>query len=166
MTHVVLARIGAPHGLRGSLKVYSYTSPVENIINFKNWWLDEGAKLSCREVKSIHQHDKYFIVNLEGINSREQAQLLVTKEVKVLRSELPQIATNEYYYSDLENLAVYNLQQEYLGTIANCFTTGANDILEIVQGDKQIFVPFIMDQYVMNVDLSQRRVLVDWAVDS
>jgi len=82
-------------------------------------------------------------------------------EVWIARSSLPAAAPGEYYWADLEGLAVATVEGVDLGVVDHLVATGANDVL-VVQGERQRLIPFVTGQFVVSIDLAARRIVVDW----
>ena len=109
--------------------------------------------------------DNVFNAKLTGIDDRDQACALRGVEVAVLRSDFPTIKIEgEYYWVDLIGLNVFNQDKIKLGVVENLMETGANDVLVIKSDDVQHLIPFIA-QYVSNVDLVNKQIIVEWGLD-
>lgn len=156
---VALGYISAVHGIKGWVKVHSWTRPPEAILEYQPWLLGEQQK----PVKIIagRKQGKGLAALLPGSNDRGQARLLVGQKISVPRDQMPETAADEYYWSDLEGLEVFTLNGEILGRVEELMETGANDVL-VIRGQRQHLVPFIQGQYVMHVDLDAGRIEVDW----
>jgi 16S rRNA processing protein RimM len=119
-----------------------------------------------REVQGARgrQTAKGVIATLPGVADRDAAEALAGAEIFVARSQLPPPAPGEYYWVDLEGLAVVNLEGVVLGTVSHLLNTGANDILSVA-GDRERLVPFIEGDFVKSVDFDTRTITVDWDAD-
>jgi len=154
--------IGA-QGVKGWIKVYSDTSPRENILNYSPWQIKTGDLLRTVEINGRLQ-GKNVLAKLAGVEDREQAIELAGTKIYILAEQLPKLDESEYYWSDLIGLEVESLQAEPLGTIESMMETGANDVM-VIQGDRERLIPFVMDDVVRKVDLANKRVIVDWKPD-
>lgn len=160
---VVLGRVSGLFGVRGWVKIHSYTAPRGNILEYREWLLGEpGGWRSCR-VEDGHTQGKGVVAKVEGYDDRDQAASLVGLEIAVARRELPEPAEGEYYWADLIGLRVVNSEGVELGRVDSLLETGANDVL-VVQGERQRLIPFT-GQTVLTVDLASGRVTVDWDPD-
>ena len=83
----------------------------------------------------------------------------------MLRSALPAPKPGEYYWADLEGLEVENVEGIALGRISHLLATGANDVMVVKDGDRERLVPFVVGQYVKQVDFGAGRITVDWDPD-
>jgi 16S rRNA processing protein RimM len=154
--------IGA-QGVKGWVRVFSNTSPRENILNYSPWKIDTGDAIKTVEASGRLQ-GKNVVVKLAGVEDRNQAIELVGSKIFILPEQLPELDEGDYYWSDLIGLEVESLQAEPLGTIAMMMETGANDVM-VLKGDRERLIPFVMDDIVRQVDLTNKRVVVDWKPD-
>jgi 16S rRNA processing protein RimM len=161
---VVLGRIGGLFGVKGWVKVFSYTEPREAILNYPRWLLSERDGWREATVAEGQRHGKTVIARIDGYVDRDQAAELIGTEIAVRRDELPTAPTGQFYWSDLEGLRVVHRDGTELGRVAYLLETGANDVM-VVQGDKERLVPFVMDEVVLGVDLADGRIDVDWEWD-
>ncbi len=156
---LALGYISAVHGIKGWVKVHSWTRPMEAILDYQPWLLGEDK----RPVKIIdgRKQGKGLAALLPGYDDREQAATLVGLQIFVGRDQLPATAKDEYYWSDLEGLDVHTTKGEVLGRVERLMETGANDVL-VIRGEREHLVPFIQGQYVTRVDLEAGLIEVDW----
>ena len=161
---VVLGRITGLFGVRGWVKVYSYTEPRDAVLDYGRWLL--AGKDGWREatVAEGQRHGKTIIVRMEGYADRDQATDLIGMEIAVPRDELPETDRDEFYWSDLEGLTVVHRDGTVLGKVAHLLETGANDVM-VVKGETERLVPFVMDKVVLDVDLDKGVIDVDWEWD-
>lgn len=161
---IVLGKVLAPFGLQGWVKVHSESRPITDIGRYRVWQLKlKGAWVDMR-VKSFKTQGKGLIAKLEGVNDCNQAEALAGAEIAVASSQLPTLAQGEFYWRDLIGMQVLTTEGVALGTVDHLMETGANDVL-VIQGERERLVPFIMDQFVLAVDLVERRITVDWDPD-
>lgn len=163
-TPVVIGRVGAVHGVTGWIKIISFTEPPENILNYTPWYLNFNGQWQTVKLLDKRFHHHQLLALFEDHSNREIARKLTGMEIAIDRSQLPQLATGEYYWSDLEGLTVTNLQNNILGKVAYLMETGANDIL-VVTGDRRRLIPFIPKQVIIDINLADKHLLVDWDAD-
>lgn len=164
---LIVGKIATAFGVKGWVKVVSFTDPVENIMSFTPWYLEDSntkGKINWRivEVEECRRHSDIFIAKLPESKDRDQALALKGKSIAILRSQLSSAEQNEFYWSDLEGLNVLNTEGVLLGTVSYLFATGANDVLVVKTEDKEIFIPFLLDQVIQKVDLVEKTIVVDW----
>ena len=159
---VTLGHICAVHGVRGWVKIHSYTEPKEAVLKYQPWLLDDEA--STVKVQASKIQPKGVIVKLDGFDSVEQARTMIGKTISIVREQLEVLPENEYYWADLIALRVVNLDGEELGQVKSLMATGANDVL-VVAGAQERLIPFVMEQYIKTVDIPGGTITVDWDPD-
>ena len=158
---VVLGQITGLFGVKGWVKVFSYTDPRDNIAAYPLWHLDlDGRELAAR-VESCRPQGKGVIAKLADVSDRDEAAAWVGAEITVPRGSLPAPAPGEYYWADLEQLEVRTSSGVSLGRVHHLIATGANDVL-VVRGERERLVPFVQGQSVLDVDLDRGVITVDW----
>jgi 16S rRNA processing protein RimM len=154
---IELGRIGAPHGVRGWVKIVSDTDPPENIFRYRPW-LVGGERLKVLERQ---RNGKSLIARLEGCDDRDAAASLTNRDIAVYREQLPPPRADEFYWTDLEGMSVKTSTGQDLGRISHLFATGANDVL-VVQGDRERLLPFVWDDVIQDIDFENGFMRVDW----
>lgn len=158
---VTLGRISGVFGVQGWVKVFSFTEPRENITNYRTWLLCRAAELREITVLQGQAHGKSVIAQLAGVVDRDAAQALVDWEIRVPRSALAPAAPGEYYWADLEGMAVRTRDGQDLGRVSRMLDTPAHDVM-VIQGERERLVPFVQGEVVLEVDLETRHITVDW----
>jgi 16S rRNA processing protein RimM len=161
---VLLGRIVGVHGVRGEVKIESFTEPRLRIFDYQPWLLERNAGVveEVRDVRGRAQ-GKGVIAALVGVGDRDCAASLIGTNIFVARAALPPVAEGEVYQSDLEGLEVVNLQGVSLGRVSHLFETGANPVLVARREDgRECLIPYVPEMYVQSVDLDARRIVVDW----
>ena len=161
---IVLGRISGLFGVRGWVKVYSYTEPREAVLDYGHWLLRRDGAWQPAEVAEGQRHGKTVIARVDGFDNRDDAATLIGNEIAVPREALPETEEGHYYWSDLEGLAVERKDGEKLGTVTQLMETGANDVM-VIEGDRERLVPFVMGDVVIDVDLAAGVITVDWDWD-
>ncbi len=165
MAHrVVLGRVSGLYGVRGWVKLFSFTRPVENLLDYRELTLGPEENGRRVRIEEGRRQGKTLVARFAGIDDRETAAPLVGQDLSVDRDRLPETAEDEYYWADLTGLEVVNREGIVLGRVHNLLSTGANDVL-VVRGDRERLVPFVQGRYVLEVDLEAGRILVDWSPD-
>ena len=161
---VVLGRVSGLFGVRGWVKVYSYTEPREAVLDYDRWLLHRKDGWQEATVAEGQRHGKTIIVRIDGYVDRDQAADLVGIEIGVPREELPEAAQGQFYWSDLEGLRVVHRDGTELGKVDHLLETGANDVM-VVKGEQERLIPFVMERVVLGVDLDKGEIVVDWEWD-
>ncbi|HEX4871395.1 MAG TPA: ribosome maturation factor RimM [Nevskiaceae bacterium] len=170
MTHrVTLGRVAGVFGVRGWVKLQSYTRPIDNLLDYPVWWLggDGGYAASWRGGRPQGPGLVAQLVDRDGqwIESRELAERLIGAELQVERDQLPRLPAGQYYWADLLGLEVCNEQGERLGEVDHLTSNGAQDVLAVKEAGALRLIPFVQGPLVKSVDLASRRIVVDWQRD-
>jgi 16S rRNA processing protein RimM len=159
---VLVGKIVGLSGVRGEVKLESYTEPRTQIFSYQPWLLKSG--LGDSEISGCRgrAQGKGIVATLPEIEDRDGAARFVGSEIWVRRSALPRSKKGEYYWADLEGLEVDTVEGAKLGRVSHLVATGANDVLVVVDGKRERLIPFVLDDYVKEVDLESGRITVDW----
>ncbi|MDO9105087.1 MAG: ribosome maturation factor RimM [Methylovulum sp.] len=159
-----VGEISGVFGIKGWIKVFSFTGTRENILNYSPWLIKKGNETITLGIIEGSMQGKAVIAKLDGINDRDQAASLVGWKIFVKPEQLPEPEKDEYYWSDLIGLAVETMSGIHLGVIDNLLETGANDVV-IVKGDRERAIPFLQSQIIIDIDLHAGKMIVDWDPD-
>jgi 16S rRNA processing protein RimM len=162
---ILLGYLHGLWGIKGWLKVFSYTSPRSHIGDYPLWWVGRSESTSRPQQveKWLHRGDG-IVVKLKGIDDRTEAALHLRSRIWIEPDQLSALPEGEYYWFQLIGLQVVNLEGCPLGKITGLLETGANDVL-VVAGDRERLIPYVKDQIIKNIDLQAQELLVDWAFD-
>jgi 16S rRNA processing protein RimM len=162
---VQLGHISGLFGVKGWVKVFSYTRPRTQILDYRVW--RTGAdKAHVLNLENGQAHKEGVIAKFVGIDDRDQAVSLLDAEIHVLTNELPELAETEFYWHQLIGLQMVDCKQQALGTVLRMMETGANDVFIVKADDnKEHLVPYIKDQVVKQVDLASATIVVDWDIN-
>lgn len=161
---LVIGRINGLLGIKGWVKIFSHTSPRDNIFSYKPWWLECQGEYAPVEVEATQISGKGVAVKFKGLDDRDEAAKLLGQDIVINQSQLQSLSAGEYYWSQLIGLEVITRQGELLGIIKSWLETGANDVL-VVSGDRERLIPYLPGTTIQSVDLEQGCVRVDWHVD-
>lgn len=160
MERLCVAAFTSGHGVSGALRMKSFTSNPDDVAKFKQFSSEDGSRTFDFEVVS-HTGKGELIVKVEGVKTREAADLLKGERLYVARSELPVADDGEYYHADLIGLTAKTVSGKTLGTVRAVFDFGAGDMLEILPKEGTlIMVPFT-HEVVPIVDIENGRVIVN-----
>jgi len=161
---VCVGKVSGIFGVRGWIKVYSYTETRENILTYSPWTLTKGKESKEVEVIDGRRHGKTVVARLEGINDRDDAAELNGWEIFIHADQLPKAKQGEYYWADLVGLQVKTVEGTDLGIVQQMLETGANDVV-VVLGERERLIPFLQGQTIIKIDLLAGEMLVDWDAD-
>lgn len=158
---ICVGHILGAQGIKGWVRVFSRTSPRQNIVNYSPWWLERDGQLQEVAVTGRLQ-GRQVLARLEGIEDRNQAEALTGCQLFISPQQLPRLEAGEYYWSDLIGLEVETLEAEPLGVVDSMLETGADDVM-VLKGERERLIPFVMPEIVTEVDLANRRLVVNWS---
>ncbi len=161
---VILGRISAVFGVKGWVKIYSYTDPREAILEFRDCLLMRDGVWQSATIAEGKRHSKTVIARLAGVEERDAAAAYIGVDIAVPREQMPNPEDGHYYWSDLVGLKVIHRDGTELGKVAYMLATGANDVL-VVKGDQEVLIPFLPEDVILNVDLAAGVISVDWEWD-
>src|ERR1700761_8898337 len=156
---ICVARIGAAHGVRGAVKLWTFTADPFAVQDYGPLSTKDGTRHF--EVASAREAKDHLVVTFKGITTRNEAERLNGVELYVSRDKLPATEDDEYYHADLIGLAAVTAADEPLGRVIAIHNFGAGHILEIAppQGST-LLLPFT-NAVVPTVDLAGGRVVID-----
>ncbi len=156
---ICVARIGAAHGVRGAVKLWTFTEDPFAVKVYGPLLTKDGARQF--EVTSAREAKGHLVATLKGISTREEAERLNGVELYVAREKLPETDEDEYYHADLIGLAAVNAANEPLGKVIAIHNFGAGDIIEIAPpGGTTLLLPFT-NAVVPSVDIAGGRVVIE-----
>ncbi len=173
--NTVMGKVTSVYGVKGWVKVFSYTQPKENICQYTNWQLqDQSGAYKSVNVLDCKPHGNGLVALFEGAKDRDLAKLFCGMLVTVPSSELPSLPEGDFYWSQLQGLLVYALTEEtgkvLLGKVSHLIETGSNDVLVVkkckdsLDGQERL-IPYLPEQVVKLVDLHKGVIEVDWDPD-
>jgi len=165
---IIVGKIGAPYGVKGWVKINSFTQVTADIFGYSPWQLN-GNGLNNQEIQidEWRAQGKGLVAKLVGVDSRDDAEHVKNAEISVPTSVLPELE-NDFYWKDLIGMQVVTDKGYDLGVIKDMFETGANDVMLVKAktndafGQKERLLPFLHDQVVLNVDKQAKSITVDW----
>lgn len=163
-SRIILGRINGLYGVRGWVKVFSYTEPFTNIFSYPVWQLYQHQQWRPVNLIEGQQTSKTLIAHLAGYDDPNQSARLLGADIAVYRYELPPVDEGEYYWMDLIGLTVINQQQHILGQVTSLLETGTHDVL-VLSGERERLIPFVLEKFVLAVDLEKKIIYVDWHRD-
>jgi len=156
-----IGKIVGVHGVKGVLKVSSYAESItvfqrQEPIRLINSHGFEGYY----NIKGARENNRGVFLNLEGITSRTQAENFVGSDLFIEKEHLPVLEDGSYYWSDLIGMAVYSIDEEFLGHIKTIFQTGSNDVYVIQNKEMEILVP-ALESVVSKIDIGNQIMIVE-----
>lgn len=163
---IPVGKISGAFGVKGWVKVYSYTEPRGNILQYSPLYLSRQGEWVEVKLSGGHVQGKGVVMGIANVTDRDQVQPLIGTELAIKKSQLEPADEDEFYWTDLVGMSVINLQQVELGFVDHMLETGANDVLVVKAKDKtERLIPFVMEEVVKSVNLENKLIQVDWQED-
>lgn len=165
---IILGKVGAVYGIKGWLKIHSFTGDQEAILDYFPWSLKLGSKIQSVDITDWRKHNNGLVVKVAGIDDRDIAQKLVGSEIFVSEEALSDLPEGEFYWRDLIGMAVVTDKGYDLGQVSDIMETGANDVLVVKAnlkdgfGKKERLIPYLMDQVILSISAEDKQICVDW----
>jgi 16S rRNA processing protein RimM len=156
---ICVAQIGGAHGLRGEVKLKSFTADPMALTGYGPLTTEDG--LATFEIEALRAGKDHLIARFRGVGDRDTAERLANVRLYVARERLPPLATDEFYHADLIGLTAVNADGSEIGTVVAVHDFGAGDIVEVQPrgGGTSIMLPFTA-AFVPSVDIANRRIVV------
>lgn len=161
---VLMGYVRGAFGVRGWVKIHADTEFADSLFEYPVWWLGKDGQWSSYRFEEGAVQPKALVAKLEGVDSREAAEAMRGMQIAIPRSEFPDTAEDEYYWSDLIGLDVVDKDGQRFGQVAELMETGANEVLVVREGKSEWLIPFV-GQFVLEVSLADKRITVDWNLD-
>ena len=185
---LVIGKITGCYGVKGWVKIHSYTEPRENFLRFGKWMLQRRGALEPIEFDDGRVQGKGLVAHIAGVDERTLAEAYSGLEVAVQADSLPALAAGDYYWSQLQGLQVWcrnagepgigeqgseeqsSEERVLLGTVDYLIETGANDVLVVKPStdsidDRERLIPYLPEDVVTRVDLDRAVIEVDWFLE-
>ncbi len=165
---IILGKVGGVYGIKGWLKIHSFTDEQEAILDYFPWSLKLGNKIQSVEITDWRKHNKGLIVKVGHIDDRDEAQALVGSEIFTTEDALPELPEGDFYWRDLIGMQVVTTEGYDLGEVSEMLETGANDVLVVKAnrndafGKKERLIPYLVEQVVKSVSTENKQICVDW----
>ena len=165
---VVIGKLGASYGIRGWLKIFSYTENAENIFDYTPWFIKVRGEWQAFQLEDWKRHNQGYVGKLVGLDSREDAQVLTNAEIAISADTLPALSNDEFYWRELYGMSVFTSKGYDLGKVTDILETGSNDVLVVEAnpkdafGQKERLIPFLDEQVIKHIDRTAQRIEVDW----
>ena len=161
---LIVGCFGRAHGVKGFITIHSFTDPRDKIIAYSDWHSNINKHLILLKPFEITVRDKLIIARVDSYATREDVEMLTNQHILIRAEQLPKLSEGEYYWAQLIGLSVVNHQEQFLGVVSEIMPTGSNDVL-VVQGDKRYLIPYLPGDFVLDINLAQKQMLVMWDID-
>ena len=168
-------KITGCYGIKGWVKIHSFTDPAENLFRFGKWMLQRRDSLEAVEFDDWKRQGKGMVAHIAGVDDRNLAESYKGLHIVVDADGLPALEEGDYYWRQLQGLQIWGREPEssdvrvLLGAVDYLIDTGANDVLVVKAtedsiDDKERLIPYLPGDTVMRVDLEEAVIDIDWFI--
>lgn len=158
---VPVGKIVGTHGIKGDLKLFSFTEFMDLLAPGKDLVLSrEGKPLGTFRIRAARPHKRVVLLALEGVGSLEAAEECIGCELSVDKASLPELEDGSYYWHQIIGMEAFTLENRRLGRVEAIVPTGSNDVYVVRDGKQEVLIPAI-DSVVKDIDLKDRVMRVD-----
>ena len=167
---LVIGKIGAPYGVKGWVKVTSYTHDLDGVFAYTPWLLGQVQEGKEYVVDQWRIHNKGLVAKLIGVETRDDAESIKNLEISIKAEQLPQLDDSDFYWRELVGMQVITDKGYNMGVIKELFETGANDVLVVRASessidDRERLIPYIESEVIARIDLDDALIEVNWHPD-
>jgi len=165
---ILIAKIGKTRGLKGEFFLRSFAQSPETLFSFKKFYALLPSAMEEVHFEYMKQSNSNIIAKLKSFSDIDEVKSFGQKDIYILKSELPELRSNEAYWFELEGMEIINLEGQHLGHVQEVNNFGANDVLVVKPINKKIknlLIPYIKNRVVISVDKLENSILVDWQED-
>jgi 16S rRNA processing protein RimM len=158
---IVVGEITAPQGVRGEVRLYPVTDFPERLLKLRTCHLRlQSGEISTYQVQQLRPHKSFFLLKLEGINDRNDAEALRNAVVVIPKAEVMPLPDGRYYVFDLIGMQVLTISGEDIGVVHDVLSAPANDIYVVRRPDRsEVLIPAV-SQIVTSIDVHQRKMVI------
>ena len=157
---LLVGKINGFFGVQGWVKIFSYTKPRKNILEYQPWYFVDNETYKVIEITSGREQSKTIVAQVKGINNRDEALQLIGKDLYINKDQLPELDNDAHYWHELTGFRVINKNEVDLGIVDYLVDTGSNHVL-VTKGDTEHWIPYIVP-FLVSVDKHKKVISVDW----
>ena len=157
---LLVGKINGFFGVQGWVKIFSYTKPRKNILEYQPWYFLDNETYKVIEITSGREQSKTIVAQVKGINNRDEALQLIGKDLYINKDQLPELDNDAHYWYELTGFQVINKNEVDLGIVDYFVDTGSNHVL-VIKGETEHWIPYI-EPFLVSVDKHKKVISVDW----
>ncbi|MDP2562690.1 ribosome maturation factor RimM [Psychrobium sp. 1_MG-2023] len=168
---VLLGCVGAPYGIKGWMKITTYTDLPESIFDYSSWLVESKGQWAEMKVAEWRRHGKGVVARFADVDDRDDAVRLTGCKIAVKPEQLAELDENDFYWRELIGMEVKNIKGYHFGHVDGLMETGSNDVLQVKAnardgfGKKERLIPLVDGQVIININRETRVIEVDWDPD-
>jgi len=163
---LLIGKVGKSYGILGWTSISSFTEEPQKIFDYLPWFFFKEGQWTKIQIQNWKKHKNNFIVHIKGISDRSIIRNFTNADIMISKRTLPILKKNNYYWNDIINYKVFDINKNYLGIVIDLIRTKNNDILVVENkfniSKKNILIPFIENKIIKNVNTNNKFILVQW----
>ena len=162
---LIVGNINGVFGVQGRVKIFSHTDPRKNILDYSPWWIKQKGEWTQVNIvdSKVQQGGKTLVAKLENVDDRDIAREYMGCEIAIEDSQLKR-SKDEFLWIDLIGCDVQLEDGTHIGKVKDLIETGAHDVLRVA-GEQEELIPFVMDEFILNVDMAAKQIVVNWDIE-
>jgi len=171
-SYEVVGRINGVFGIKGWVKISSFTEPEENLFTYSPWRVKKPDGWKDVQLDQVQRHKGGWIAQIDGVSDRNAAEAYKLAEIFVDRGQFAELEDDEFYWHELIGMNVFidDEQRSHIGVVHEMLETGANDVIVVKPvsksvDDRERLIPYDPDTYVKEINREERYILVDWNIE-
>lgn len=158
---IAIGRVSKPHGVKGEIRIAYFNPEDPQFFSHYQMIYLQGDEKSLHPYRllTVRPHKKFILAQLEGIQSRAEAEQLRGKVVLIDPADLPPLEADEYYWQDILGMRVVSETGEDVGTIKEIVPTGSNDVYVVQKGAQEFLIPATKD-VIMSIDIEAHTMVI------
>ncbi|MEQ1519209.1 MAG: ribosome maturation factor RimM [Usitatibacteraceae bacterium] len=161
---VVMARIAGAFGIKGWLKLHTFTQSPDSLDAYASWLVRGSKGWEEYELADFAVNVKGVVAKLKGCDDRTAAEKLAKRDIGIPRDALEDAGEGEVFWFDLIGCDVVNTAGVKFGKVETLLETGANDVLVVKTGTEEVLIPYV-DEVIVSVDRETKLITVNWTQD-
>ncbi len=153
---ITIGKFGAPHGVRGEIRIIPLTDFPNRFKSLKNVIIDDSKKLT---INSVKYHNQFIVIKFDEFDSKESVNTLNGKLLKVERKDVPPLSPGEFYSFDIIGLLVRDEDETILGHVVEILKTGSNDVYIVKKDNQELLIP-ALKSVVKSIDVKNGYMIV------
>lgn len=151
-----IGKIVSYHGLKGEVKSFIYTNDASRFMNLKTVYIDGDEY----EIKTSYSLNKFIVIKFKSIDSIDEAQKIINKDIKIYKSQRPELSDDEFYISDLISYKCYDEEGIYIGELTDILSYSANDCFVVLRDGKEYYVPAVK-KFIKSIDKNNKEIIIN-----
>ena len=157
---LLVGKINGFFGVQGWIKIFSYTEPRKNILEYQPWYFIDDGTYKAIEMTTGREQSKTIVAHLKGIDNKDQAGQISGRSLYNDKEQLPQLDGKEHYWHEIVGCRGSNIDGIGLGVVDYLVDKGSNNVL-VIKGGNEHWIPYI-EPYLVSIDKQNRIISVDW----